>query len=248
MIERMMYYLSRARKPFLLFLLTIVFFLSVSWLPRERSAVAESIPTAGDYACILNDGVYFYHSPDEKKGLFLLPKSYYVRLVEYGAEFCKVEYQRNEGEARRLVGYAKTKELTFVNYVPARPYLYYVFDVTYTIDDAEENSSFLNQITVSCVYYGDYRVGSESYCYVLRGTEFGYIPKPSGLSYEKNNEYADYLASLTPPPSQNTETPIENAQATPMQIAILIVICLLVPILAAFILKPPKKPTFDLGE
>ncbi len=228
----------------------LVLFLCASLIPRPVHAKADSefsLPSVGDYACILSDDVFFYATPDERKGLFLLPKSYYVRLMEYGSDFCKVEYQRNESAAQRLVGYARTEELTFVDYVPVRPYLYYVFDVKYTIEDAQTgNSSLLTQITLSCVYYGDYRIGSENYCYVLRGEEFGYIPKPSGLSYDLNTEYTDYLASLTPPSSEIPEDPADTA--SPMQIAILIVICLLVPVLAAFILKPSKKPTFETED
>lgn len=254
MIARMRYLLSRARTPLYKYILRLllVLCLSATILPPPVLAKAEtapSLPSVGDYACILADDVFFYAAPDERRGVFLLPKSYYVRLMEYGTTFCKVEYQRNESAAQRLVGYAKTEELTFVNYVPVRPYLYYVFDVKYTIEDAETgNSSLLTEITLSCVYYGDYRVGSETYCYVLRGEEFGYIPKPSGFSYDPNTEYADYLSSLSPPSSDSSEEPLPTDGASPMQIAILIVICLLVPVLAALILKPPKKPTFDVED
>lgn len=253
MVAHMRYLLNRARTPLYKYILScalLVLFLYASLFPRPVLAEADTesaLPSVGDYACILSDDVFFYSSPDERKGLFLLPQSYYVRLMEYGSSFCKVEYQRNESAAQRLVGYARTEDLTFVNYVPVRPYLYYVFDIQYTIEDAQTgNSSFLTQITLSCVYYGDYRVGSETYCYVLRGEDFGYIPKPTGLSYDSNTEYANYLASLSPPSSDIPEEP--NDTASPMQIAILIVICLLVPVLAAFILKPSKKPTFDVED
>lgn len=235
-----------------------LFFAFVPWRinanPSCRALASESAlpsysPTSGDYACILSNDVFFYSSADERKGVFLLPKSYYVRLIEYRSDFCKVEYQRTESAAQRLVGYVKTKELAFVDYVPARPYLYYVFDVTYTIEDAEPNdSSFLTQMTVSCVYYGDYKVGSELYCYVLRGDEFGYIPKPFGLSYDENTEYNDYLSSLTPPVlNPPSDTKVET-DTSPMQVAILIVICLLVPVLAALVLKPPRRPVYEIEE
>ena len=248
------------------FFLCIVFLLSsfslylsvnAFWLSPNSSITATaddsstyySTPNAGDYACILSDDVFLYSTADGRKGLFLLPQSYYVRLIEYHYDYCKVEYQRNESDAQRVVGYAKTEELTFIDYVPVRPYLYYVFDVTYTIENAEpSNSSFLTEITLSCVYYGDYRVGSELYCYVLRGDEFGYIPKPTGLSYDKNTEYADYLASLTPPPTEEPEPSPSESTVTPMQIAILIAICLLVPVLAAFILKPPRRPSYEIED
>ncbi len=256
MIEPMLYPTFRARLPiFLYILLFLATLFPCAWgispavkVAATSSTQPSSTPTVGDYACILNDDAFFYASADERKGLFLLPQSYYVRLIEYRSDFCKVEYQRNESDAQRLVGYAKTQDLTFVEYAPVRPYLYYVFDVTYTIENAELNSSFLTQITLSCVYYGDYLVGSETYCYVLRGEEFGYIPKPNGLFYEENTEYADYLASLAPPPSEEPPKDTDENKTSPMQIAILIVICLLVPILAAFIVKPPHKTIYQAED
>ena len=103
-------------------------------------------------------------------------------------------------------------QLTFVEYVPKRPYLYYVFDVYYKLDDKPiEDSSFLTEIKVSCVYYGDFFLGGKTYCYVLRGDTFGYIPKPTTISYEENTEYADYLDQHTPP---TNETPTHNSTST----------------------------------
>ena len=207
---------------------------------RAQATAQTVVPLAGDYACILSDDVFFYASTDGRKGLFLLPKSYYVRLLEYRSDYCKVEYH-SDNSAKRLVGYVATEKLTFVNYVPARPYLYYVFDLRYKIEDTDQtDSAFLTEITISCVYYGDYVVGSERYCYVLRGEEFGYVPKPNTLIYEDNDEYADYVASLQPPsePDSEAETPTVTEENSPAQIAILVAICLLVPILAALLLKP----------
>lgn len=213
--------------------------------PISASAETASAPAAGDYACVLSDSAFFYAAADERRGVFLLPKTYYVRLVDYQSDFCKIEYQRDDGAAKRLVGYAKTEQLAFVDYVPTRPYLYYTFDVSYTIGDAPSDSSFLTEITVSCVYYGDYRIGSETYCYVLRGDEFGYIPKPSGISYEANTEYADHLTSQIVQPEPEEETSAAEGKTSPVQIAILIVICLLVPVLAALVLKPPRRPPYE---
>ena len=209
---------------------------------HAQATVQKVVPLTGDYACILSDDVFFYTNADGRKGLFLLPKSYYVRLLEHRSDYCKVEYQ-TDNSARRLVGYVATEKLTFVNYVPARPYLYYVFDLRYKIENTDQtDSAFLTEITISCVYYGDYVIGSERYCYVLRGEEFGYVPKPTSLVYEDNDEYADYVASLQPPsePDLDEETPNTTEKNSPAQIAILVAICLLVPILAALVLKPSR--------
>ena len=220
-------------------------------LPMSATnAKTALLPTVGTYACILSDDTFFYATADEKRGLFLLPKTYYVRLLEYRTDYCKIEYQTDASNVQRLVGYARTEALTFVNYTPARPYLYYTFDLHYKIEDtAQTDSTFLTELTLSCVYYGDYVIGSERYCYVLRGDEFGYVPKPLSLHYEENTEYADYLASLQPDPEPSTsQSDTDGKSSSPAQIAILVAICLLVPVLAALVLKPPRRPPYELDD
>ena len=238
-----------------LLLCILLLFFTLSPHPREsvsfpiQRASAQSNPLPGSYACILKNNVYLYTTADGKKGLFLLPETYYVRRLEYRPDYSKVEYQRSENDTLRVTGYVQTDKLTFVDYVPLRPYLYYTFDVTYTIEDANDiDSSFLTQITISCIYYGDYPVGSENYCYVLRGDEFGYIPKPDHVKWVQNTEYEEYIASRTPPISSETSSETESSKTPPMQIAILVVICLLVPVLAALILKPPQHSYYETEE
>ena len=235
-------------KKILSFPFSIFIFLQ-SILPFAANAItakaAEQPPTSAQssYACILQNGAYFYAQPDEKRGLFLLPKTYYVKILDYQSDYCKIEYLYDDLNVRKITGYAKTSDLTFVDYIPKRPYLYYIFDVQYEIDDAQINdSAFLTQITVTCAYYGDFYLGATAYCYVLRGDTFGYVPKPATLSYEENYEYADYLAQQTPPPQ--SETPAPTQDSPPLQIGILIAFCLLIPLLAAIILKQPK-PAYD---
>lgn len=219
-------------------------------LPTHSARAASSTPKTGDYACILTDSVFFYSTADEKRGMFLLPRTYYVRLLEYGNEYCRVEYLQDSEKTKRLVGYAKTNELTFVDYQPTRPYLYYLFEIKYRLDDSDiANSDFLTEIVLTCAYYGDYKIGSETYCYVLRGGEFGYVPKPSRISFEENTEYAEYLASKTPAADQeNGKNAAKKNKSSPAQIAILVIVCLLVPLLAGLIIKPPKRSPYDMEE
>ena len=230
----------RIFSPLLIFLL---FFFQIS---SPLIANAEEPPPQGDYACVLG-AAFFYALPDENRGVFLLPKTYYVRLIEYGSEFCKIEYQADFDIAQRLVGYAKTNALTFVDYVPECPYLYQTFDVVYQLNDAEHlDPSSLTQVVMTCAYYGDFKVGSKTYCYVLRGSQFGYVPKPTNLTYEENYEYAEYLENLQASTSAPNEEPNPNKSAvSPMQIGILVALCLLVPLLAALILKPPRRPPYE---
>ena len=235
-------------KKFVLSVFPLFYFLCALFSPFlsiQRFRVHAE--TTAQYACILNENTYFYSTKDETRGLFLLPQTYYVKVLSKDVDFCYVEYLADSPKSKRLCGYAKTSELTFVDFLPQTPYLYHTFEVSYYINDGlVGDSSFLNALTVECLYYGDYVVGTKTYCYVLRDESFGYVPKPNGFSYPKNSEYADYLSTqipVTPDGSDETQTP--NESMPPAQIAILVVLCLLVPTLATLILKPPRRPPYE---
>ena len=227
--------------------LPLLFFLSSFFPPTAFRAAAEATLAADSYACVLTDEAFFYSAKDEKRGVFLLPKTYYVKIIEAETEFCKIEYLYDDTHVQKLVGYAKTSDLTPVPYVPKRPYLYHLIDVHYTIGGGNApGSGFLDQITITCAYYGDYRIGSETYSYILRDGSFGYIPKPDDFTYEINTEYAEWQAANAEQEKEE-EKPKEEG-ASPAQIAILIALCLLVPVLAALILRPSKRSPYDPEE
>ena len=222
----------------------LFFILSFVRLPTVF-ATAQTL-SVNSYACVLSDEAFFYSAKDEKQGVFLLPKTYYVKILEVDEAFCKIEYLYDDTYVQKLIGYAKTSELTPVPYVPKHPYLYRLMEVCYTIDGSNGQSpGFLDQIKVTCAYYGDYRIGSETYSYILRDGSFGYIPKPADFTYDTNTEYAEWLQSNT---EQEKEEESDEEQASPAQIAILIALCLLVPVLAALILRPNKRSPYDQDE
>ncbi len=211
-------------------------------LPVRISATAD----ADAYACVCANDTYFYSSKDEQHGLFLLPQTYFVKVLAVEGDFTKIEYLYDDSHYKKLTGYAKTASLTFVDYTPKRPYLYCLFDVRYSIDDPHFNtSSNLSQITVTCAYYGDYPVGSNTYCYILRGDSFGYIPKPATLTYDSNPEYAE---NLQPPTTDSTPPAQAEGGMSPLQIGILIAVCLLVPVLVALIAKSSKPLPYEQEE
>ena len=211
----------------LLFCLTL--FLCFAPQPKTTTASGD------EYACILTSDAYFYSAPENP--LFLLPKTYYVKILNHGAEYTKIEYLYDSDKVKKVVGYAKTNQLTFVDYTPNEPYLYKLLELRYTMNGSPDGS--LGEIVLTCAYYGDYTVGGKAYCYVLRGEDFGYIEKPSGFSYPENTEYASRN------PQQPTAEPTQSNASSPTQIAILICLCLLVPILAGLILRPPHRPPYE---
>ena len=200
------------------------------------------------YACICTETAYFYPTKNESSGLFLLPETYFVKVLSIEGNFCKIEYLTDSEFTKKLTGYARTSDLTFVDFQPIVPYLYHVFEVNYTIDGSTPSGdTFLDKITLSCAYYGDYKIGTKTYCYVLRDGSFGYIPKPENMYYPQNSEYADYLSSIAQTPPK-TETSTEREGMSTAQIAILITLCLLVPLLSALVLKAPRKNDYSTEE
>ena len=225
-------------KKFILTILTIFFCACTVYLPRT-TARADTAPS---YACVTVPDAYFYASRDDKRGLFLLPESYYVKVLDFDGDYCRAEYLIDDEYTRKLIGYVRADALAFVDYIPTRPYFYHLFEVSYTLENGNGGESgFLDKITLTCSYYGDYIVGSQTYCYVFRDGAFGYIPKPQDLITERNLEYDEWLrAKEEPQPPTNSST-AENT-ASPAQITILISVCLLVPVLAALILRSPRPP------
>lgn len=149
-------------------------FLRRSSSPRRRCPPpAEG---SGEYAVALGE-VWFYASADEEEKRFLLPETYYVRVLERGETYCTVEYLTDDAPYKKLLGYCRTDALTFVDFVPERPYLRRQITVTYTLPQTGDlgTEDFLT-VQRTFVYYGDRYEEDGLYLYVLSDNEFGYIP------------------------------------------------------------------------
>lgn len=199
-------------------LLFVLLFANPVFFPRlAQRAKAES----GVYACVVEDNTYFYSSPSEENALFILPQSYYVKVLAKGTDYSYVQYLESLSSYQSVFGYCKTQELLFVDYIPLNPYLYYTYPVDFSVgEDNPLVEGTLSTLTYPCVYYGDYPVGTTRLAYVRLNGSFGYLPAPESLAYEKNTDYIEYVLSLTPPtvdpepdptPAPDPETSIPNA-------------------------------------
>lgn len=205
-------------------------------------AKAEQTEQTEQYACALSRDVYFYAEENENSGLFLLPYTYYVKVLRYGTPFSYCSYLTDTDSCQTVYGYCKTDALTFVDYVPRRPYLYYTLDVTYSLPASSPVvKDDFSKITLSYALYGEYTVGSATYLYVFRDGETGYLPKTQEISYELNDDWE----VKTPASSDQEELPQEAPDETGGWV-LLIVAGLLLACAAAFFFLP-KKPQTDEG-
>lgn len=163
-----------------------------------------------EYACILLPNTYLYAAEDPDTGLFVLPQTYYVKVLETGVTHCYVEYAAETDYYRAVRGYCLTSELYFVDFLPERTFVNYTFSLTYKLEGftgSMVSSGFLSELSRTCAYYGDYRIGSSDYCYVYMDGQFGYVPKPTGVSYPLNYDY------LAPEPTEETDPDETKASA-----------------------------------
>ena len=214
-----------------------LFILLTIGAPTATAATAELSP---QYACVLSDDVYFYTSENESSGIFTLPKTYYVKVLSTGERFTRVEYLTDTEYTKTLVGYCLTHQLTFVDYVPRQPFLYATVEVVYTAADGEGSDELLEKLVFTCGYYGEYSIGAKRYAYVYQNGSCAYVPRPEHFRYAENPEYAERLS--------NSSEPSSNEDVNPIQLGVLAVLCLLVPLLAAIILKNNKAPIYDPEE
>lgn len=200
-------------------------------------------PAAEEYAVAARNDVWLYAEEDEKAGLFLLPYTYYVRVLERGEEYCAVVYGEDAAPYRTVEGYCKTEMLTFVDFIPERPFLKLEVTVTYTVPgtSSEMGNGTFDEIERTFHYYGTSYLGTQRYFYVLSDGVFDYIPASRDVNYELNT---DYLTETSGPADETpAPEPAESDSPSGWQIAALSVGIAAVAAIAFFILRGKRSPS-----
>lgn len=233
-------------------------------LTEEKTFLAQA--DSESYACIVNDDTYFYSSANEDSGLFILPTTYYVKIISKSDDFCFVQYLEDVAEYKAVYGYCKTEALTSVDFTPARPYLYYTYTATYAVEgnSSGETGNF-STFTCDCIYYGDYKSGTTTYRYVSINGEFGYIPKTCEITYPLNTDYlpdepTEEPASDVITPSEEPTTDVDDVadeQQTSSSpsvngagLGIIIALSAILIVVAIFVIavRPRKKKNYSFDN
>lgn len=229
------------RIPFLIVTLLLLLLLPAPAL----SASAAQEP----YAYVPDGDVWFYAGETESSAVFLLPKTYYVRILSTGEQFCRVEYLTDDGLYRKVTGYCKTGDIIPVDYIPARPYLRKEITLSYSLPTAGGTGTGLGgsfaSVEKTFVYYGQRYDGAKLYYYVLSDGTFDYIPADGELAFELNTDYLDYIASQE---TSGGSGELVNDPDAGMNAAVIVVICVACAAavaVAVFVVKGKKAPVQD---
>ncbi len=227
---------------FSLLILTMIF----AVLP-VRSASFTASAAEEQYAYVPDGDVWFYAGETESSRVFLLPKTYYVKLLGSGENYCRVEYLTDEAPYKKVSGYCKTEDIIPVDYVPARPYLKKQITLSYSLPEGTGSlGGSFSSVEKTFVYYGLRYEGANLYYYVLSDGTFDYISAESEVVFDLNTDYDEY-AAFADASAQGGGT----AQTSPsggMNAAVIAVICIACAAavaVAVLIVKGKRTPLPD---
>ncbi len=196
---------------------------------------AEENPESGyGYARVTQEDVYLYSQPQAESGLFILPRSYFVKITGETGDYYRVEYLTGTS-ATPVRGYCRTDDVEPVDYIPETPFLLYDTEVTFTVGSADLPDGFFTEYTVPAAFYGTFYYGSSVYYYVNMNGEFGYVPASAcpPLDYPENTEHM---------PAETPETPQESGGNANVVNIILICALSVAALGAVYFLFRPAKP------
>lgn len=188
------------------------------------------------YAAAADGNVWFYEAESEESKLFLIPETYYVCVLYAGETYSAVEYLINEAPYKKIVGYCRTDALTFVDFVPERPYLLKQLTVSYTLPAGSGLGDEFSTVERTFVYYGTRYEKGQLYLYVLSEGKFGYIPAEEEPPFERNN---DVLAPVGP--SDEVVPSPEAGTLSAAEIVIICLVCAAAVVCAVFVIRGGRK-------
>ena len=187
------------------------------------------------YAVAPDTNVWFYASESEDSRLFLLPETYYVRVLHAGDVYTAAEYLENDPPYRKVMGYCRTDALQFVDFIPSRPFLRRQITVSYTLGGTGAAPGYeFADVERTFVYYGERYEHGQLYFYVLEGETFGFIPAEEPLDFERND---DWLAPPTVPSGGTGGEGTEKPSSPVWQIVLLCAACVAAVAVAFLVLR-----------
>lgn len=186
------------------------------------------------YAVAENADVWFYKEENETSKLFCIPRTYYVKVLSRGEKFSLCEYLRDSTPYKKLVGYCLTDSLTFVDFVPKRPYLFREVTVEYVLPGAALGDGKFSGTEETFVYYGTRYENGQLYFYVGKNGEFDYIPASEELVFELNDDYL-------PDPETPAAGKKSSEGLSAVQIVLITLAAVAVLVIAVFVARGRKS-------
>ena len=221
--------------PFLFALMILIF-----PVPQKVARAEEPV-----YAVADSPNVWFYSAENEESGLFLLPYTYYVKVLRRGTLFCAVQYLVDAAPYKSSSGFCKTEDLTFVDFIPERPYLKREITVSYTAENATGTwmgKGAFDKVQKSFVYLGTSYLGTARFYYVYADGVFDYVPATGEILFDLNTDYLESASATPNEPNGGDAATTPATGLSAVQIAVICVGSAALGIVAMCVLRGKKAP------
>jgi len=170
-------------KKYFLYLLALLFVAIAPVFKRTAGSASAEEPR---YSRILSEEVVLYSDRSLSSPWFILPYSYYVRIISAEGRAVKVEYKGDNPLRPSIKGYISSSDIEISDETPAAPYPSVSFTIgqnCLVFKDANFNYPEAVAENSSVEFYGTY-IKSDGEKYV-----YGYITSASG------DKFVGYVAS-----------------------------------------------------
>ena len=213
----------------------------ISLSPQTAAASAEE-PV---YAVADSQNVWFYSAENEESGLFLLPYTYYVKVLRRGTLYCAVQYLDDAAPYKSISGFCKTEDLTFVDFVPQRPFLKREITISYSAENTTGTwmgKGAFDKVQKTFVYLGTSYLGTARFFYVYADGVFDYVPATGEILFELNTDYLESASGKVDEDlnGEVDKTPVAGLSGA--QIALICVAAAALVVIAMFVLRGKKAP------
>lgn len=227
-----------------LIVLSVIFFISISSsiFYFRPEAKAEDYP----YARVVSPDACLYADFSLTMPRFIVPESYYVKVISAGSEVCRVSFM--DGKTPPIEGYLKTISLSFVNKTPAEIYpdiqLVTVRDEVMFSELRNKTPRAVLSAGETACYYGELTLSGATYVYVYSAGCIGYVPKTAFSSFDV--PFTDGYLLPTENPSSDKNSSSEDTEKSkssdydPGKI-IIIAAALIAVVSVVFIVTRPQK-------
>ena len=212
---------------------------------NSRKTVKAFYSGNAEYLRVITDDTPFYTEKSADKPIFFLPYTYYVKVIEYGDNFCHVCYADGGAE---IDGYVPTYKLFYDGLTVLSPYpaVFPTTAKTTVLYSDAQLTSALQYIFPEreLFFYGKYYSpqGNTLY-YVAYNNKLGYVKEEELLPFTLSN-HPNELTFLIKEESPEEEKPTESEE-TPenlVNLRILIIAVLGFAGLVALFFAVGKKP------
>lgn len=207
-----------------------------------------------NYARILSEDVELYSDALGQKTLFILPYSYYVKVLTLGLTYSKIAYAPY-GENLSVPYYVKTENLTFVDYTPEAPYPSLQLVTSYTtslfFDNTTKNVSKSIAEQEKMLFCGELSVGNVELVYVWCNGDFGYVKKNTLLGFTLPLNTDVIITESESTQSEISSEPLSSDSDSEKnedikRVAIVLFTCIGAISIVYFIFVPSKKRPVEL--